>query len=154
MTPFQKKLDSHKRSATLHLLFKCSRLLNERAIATLPHRGPGKTPRAAHLALFPHIELAGGTRMTELAEKLGISKQAVGQLVDDLEQWGQVARVADPDDGRAKRVVFTDQGKSSMLDGLRHLKNVEDQLAHELGTDLIESLRGSLLVLHDHLLRG
>jgi len=150
MTDFARKLDAAKRSSTAHLLFKCARVLNERAIASLPMSG-GKRPRAAHLALFPHIELGKGTRVTELASKLGITKQAVGQLVDDLEGFGMVERTPDPDDGRAKRVCFTEHGESAMLDGLRHLKQVERELSRALGKETVAALHGALTKLHDHL---
>lgn len=151
VTDFERKLTAAKRSATLHLLFKCARLLNERAIASLGSARSPVQPRAAHLSLFPHIELDGGTRVTVLAEKLGITRQAVGQLVDDLEAMGAVARVPDPEDGRAKRVVFTPAGRKSMLDGLEHLKALEDELALVVGKRPMAALRKALLLLHDHL---
>ena len=140
-----------KRSSTLHVFFKCSRLLNERALASLPPRPLEMQPRAAHLSLFPHIELEGGTRVSDLAEKLGITRQAVGQLVDDLERMGAVERLPDPEDRRAKRVVFTSAGRQSMLDGLNHLKSLEGELREVLGEPLLRSFRKALLLLHDHL---
>lgn len=149
MKGFKQKLERAKRESTLQLLFKCSRLLNERAIATMPQSGDHLG--AAHLALFPHIELERGTRITELSEKLAVTKQAVGQLVDDLERMGIVIRQPDPDDGRAKRVAFTSQGKRSMLSGLKHLQNVEEQLAQGVGQDVVRELRSLLLIVHDHL---
>jgi DNA-binding MarR family transcriptional regulator len=148
---FSKKLEAAKRAATLHLLFKCSRLLNERAIASLPPSPPEVQPRPAHLSLFPHIELDGGTRVSDLAEKLGITRQAVGQLVDDLERMGAVERLPDLEDGRAKRVAFTSAGRRSMLDGLNHLKSLEGELSEVLGEPLLRSFRKALLLLHDHL---
>jgi len=151
MSRFRKQLETAKRSATLHLLFKCSRLLNERALASLPPSPTEIQPRAAHLSLFPHIEIDGGTRVSDLAEKLGITRQAVGQLVDDLERMGAVERLPDPDDGRAKRVAFTPAGRQSILDGLNHLKSLEGELSEILGEPLLRAFRKALLLLHDHL---
>ncbi len=151
MSYFSKKLEAAKRAATLHLLFKCSRLLNERAIASLPASPPEVQPRPAHLSLFPHIELDGGTRVSDLAERLGITRQAVSQLVDDLERMGAVERIPDLEDGRAKRVAFTSAGRQSMLDGLNHLKSFEGELREVLGEPLLRSFRKALLLLHDHL---
>jgi len=102
------------------------------------------------MALFPHIALEG-TRPSELAKRLGVSKQAVGQLVGELEAMGTVERRPDPDDGRAKRVVFTEHGLQSILQGLEHLRRVEAELAEAIGKDTMGSLREALLVLHDHL---
>jgi len=147
---FEDDLEQAKRASTAHLLFRCARLLNEQAIASMPVDPDVERPRAAHLALFPHIELHGGTRVTELASKLGITKQAVGQLVDDLEGMGMVQRRPDPEDGRAKRVCFTEQGRTGMLQGLAHLGRVDDQLVEILGPRAMAGLRRALLLLYDH----
>ena len=68
-------------------LFKAARLINEDAIARVRER-TGEPVRVAHTALLPHVDLEG-TRLTELARRMGVTKQAVGQLVDELEQMGQ-----------------------------------------------------------------
>lgn len=64
---------------------------------------------AAHIHITRHLPLQGA-RLTELAERAGMSKQAMGTLVDQCEAWGLVRREADPLDGRARRIVFTDTG--------------------------------------------
>lgn len=145
---FERKLAAAKRASTLHLLFQVARLQNERALNMVPE-APGPRSRAAHLSLLPHIDLGEGTRVTDLAEKLGITKQAVGQLVDDLEEMGAVARVPDPEDGRAKRVVFTENGRESMLRGLKHLIAMEPRIRQVLGPRLLKSFREALLLLLD-----
>ncbi len=149
MADFARTLEKAKRASTAHLLLKCARLVNELAFATLPSSAMGGSIRPAHLALYPHIELEGGTRVTDLAAKLGITKQAVGQLVDDLERFGAVERVPDSEDGRAKRVCFTEDGRSSMLEGVAHLKSLERNLTRALGRSTMKSLHDGLLALHD-----
>ena len=64
---------------------------------------------AAHVHITRHLGL-GGSRLTELAEAAGMSKQAMGVLVNQCEAWGLVRREADALDARAKRVVFTPDG--------------------------------------------
>ncbi len=64
---------------------------------------------AAHIHLTRHLSMQG-SRLTELAARAGMSKQAMGDLVDQCEAWGLVRREADPLDGRARRIVFTDTG--------------------------------------------
>lgn len=145
---FRRTLDDARRKSTAQLLFKCSRLLNELALEKLP-QGKAKI-RSSHTALFPYIRLEG-TRQTELARKVGISKQAVGQLIDDLEAWDLVTRQPDPDDRRAKRVVWTEHGRTSMMEGLAHLQEVERTLAEAVGEKPWQQLREGLLLLHDHL---
>ena len=149
---YRNQLESAKRQSTLQLLFKCARIVNERAVASLPVADPkAPRPRPAHMSLFPHIALEG-SRPSELARALGISKQAVGQLVDDLVEMGVVEKRPDPDDGRAIRVAFTDLGRQSILDGLRHLRTEEAKLSRAIGKAPMKQLREGLLALHDHLL--
>jgi len=64
---------------------------------------------AAHIHITRHLALQG-SRLTELAEAAGMSKQAMGKLVDQCEAWGLVTREDDPLDARARRVVFTPVG--------------------------------------------
>ena len=64
---------------------------------------------AAHIHITRHLALQG-SRLTELAQRAGMSKQAMGDLVDQCEAWGLVAREADPHDTRARRVRFTPTG--------------------------------------------
>lgn len=64
---------------------------------------------AAHIHITRHLPL-GGARLTALADAAGMSKQAMGDLVNQCEAWGLVERQADPLDARARRVVYTQQG--------------------------------------------
>jgi len=64
---------------------------------------------AAHVHITRHLGLQG-SRLTELAASAGMSKQAMGDLVNQCEAWGLVRREPDPKDGRARRIVFTDTG--------------------------------------------
>ena len=64
---------------------------------------------AAHIHITRHLALQG-SRLTELAQAAGMTKQAMGKLVDQCEAWGLVTREDDPLDARARRVVFTDTG--------------------------------------------
>ena len=64
---------------------------------------------AAHIHITRHLAL-GGSRLTDLAASAGMSKQAMGDLVNQCEAWGLVLRQDDPHDRRARRVVFTASG--------------------------------------------
>ena len=122
------RLAARKRASVGQLLFVAARLFNERAMARVQARVP--EARLAHTALLPHIDL-DGTRATEIARRAGITKQAVGQLVDEMVRLGMLARVPDPDDGRAQLVRFTDAGIEQLLTGL----DVLDLLEVDLGGD-------------------
>ena len=64
---------------------------------------------AAHVHITRHLALQG-SRLTELAQAAGMSKQAMGDLVDQCAAWGLVTRLADAHDARARRIVFTAAG--------------------------------------------
>ncbi|MEY4979312.1 MAG: hypothetical protein RLZZ352_1582 [Pseudomonadota bacterium] len=64
---------------------------------------------AAHIHITRHLAL-GGSRLTDLAQQAGMSKQAMGDLVNQCEAWGLVRREADEADARARRIVFTATG--------------------------------------------
>lgn len=136
-------LEATKRASIGHLLFRCARLLNERALARARAR-TGKPIRTAHTTLFPHIDLEG-TRLTDIAKRVGVSKQAVGQLVAELEEMGAVERVDDPEDGRAKLVRFTrSRGRLALFDGFELLAELESELEAELGARTMNDLRRAL----------
>lgn len=141
---FSERLEVAKRGSTLQLLFKAARLLDEEALRRIAAK-TGRPPlRRAHTALLPHIALEG-TRLTELATKLGVTKQAVSQLVDDLEAAGVVARVACPDDARAKLVTFTASGRARLFEGLAMLGTIEAELAEAIGAAQMRELRRVLV---------
>lgn len=81
---------------------------------------------AAHIHITRHLAV-GGSRLTELAHSAGMSKQAMGDLVDQCEAWGLVTREADPRDARARRVCFTPTG----LDWLQAFRDAVAQAEAE-----------------------
>lgn len=136
------KLEAEKAKSTVQLLFKAARLLNERAIAEARRR-MNKPVRLAHTALLPHVDLEG-TRLTDLADRLGVTKQAAGQLVDELVEMHLLERAADPTDARAKLVRFSARGRAALFEGLAVLGDIERELEALVGEK-------KLRVLHDAL---
>ncbi|WP_437608874.1 MarR family transcriptional regulator [Sorangium sp. So ce834] len=139
------ELERRKRASLGQLLLRSARLLDERAMARIARRGaPGV--RRAHTALMPYIDLEG-TRLTDLAERARVTKQAVGQLVEELEAMGVVERTPDPEDRRAKRVRFTPHGLKALLHGLGVLMDLEEELTRKLGEKQMASLKKGLAAL-------
>ena len=141
------KFEAIKRQSVAQLLFKCARLVNEHAIERVNQRATVSPPlRAAHTALFPHLN-AEGVRGADLAKKLGVTKQAVSQLVTELEEWGVVEQISDPQDGRAKLVRFTKKGEQAILRGLAVLGEIETELTDKIGKRRMQELHTALLAL-------
>lgn len=126
---------------TLELLFRAARIVNERAVARVQAAGGGL--RQAHTLLFPHIT-RDGIRLTELAAKLDVSKQAIGPLVDDLEAAKLVERVDDPADRRAKLIRWTPHGLRALDHGRGVLTAFEAELAGAVGKARMAALRDAL----------
>lgn len=128
------------------LLLQAARLLDERAIARInaaPGRPARVTVRPSHTRLFPHLSFEG-VRITELARRLGVTKQAVQPLVAELQDQGVVETVPDPTDGRARLVRFTPFGAQAMAHGLGVLAELEREVVEDLGEARVEALRDLL----------
>jgi DNA-binding MarR family transcriptional regulator len=78
---------------------------------------------------------------------MGITKQAVGQLLDDMEGFGVIERVPDPSDKRARIVRFTAAGREGLLVGLGVLVGIEGELARQVGEDTLDRLKDDLAAL-------
>ena len=138
------RLERRKQGSVGQLLMRAGRLYQQQAMARVLKRIPSAKP--AHTALFEHIDL-GGTRLTEIARRARVSKQAVGQLVDELEKQGLVERQPDPDDARAQRVCFTDAGLEQLVAGIDALDELELELGGDAGAMTLDRLRRDLVKL-------
>lgn len=144
-------LEREKRESLGQLLLKCARLFNERAMNRANALAEYPPLRPAHTNLFPHIDFAG-TRVVELARKVGISKQAVSQTVAELEQLRVVELVQDPTDARAKLVRFTAKGRDAIANGLHILGEIERELEPYVGSDQMRALYEGLRAMESALL--
>ena len=90
---------------------------------------------AAHVHVTRHLDLQG-TRLTELAQKAGMSKQAMGDLVDQCEAWGLVKREPDPRDARARQVQFTPTGLLWLQAFKDAVAQAEREFRQEVGQDV------------------
>ena len=124
------------------LLLRAQRDFDAALNARLRERGYPDV-RLAHSALFAHID-PEGTRSSELAERAGMTKQGMGQLVADLEKKGYIERVKDPEDGRARVVRLTKKGLRHVRDAREIIGEIEEAYARRLGDGRLETL-GAIL---------
>ncbi|MBG6076756.1 MarR family winged helix-turn-helix transcriptional regulator [Polaromonas sp. CG_9.11] len=90
---------------------------------------------AAHIHITRHLAL-GGSRLTDLANSAGMSKQAMADLVDQCDAWGLVKREPDLHDKRARRVVFTDSGLLWLDAFRRAVAQAESEFRQAVGDDV------------------
>lgn len=93
----------------------------------------------ARSSIIPYLDREG-TRQVVLVQRMGLSKQAVQQLVDDLESEGIIERCPDPDDRRAKIVKFTKKGLVAQADANRIKRKVETAFREKLGAEDFDKL--------------
>ena len=90
---------------------------------------------AAHVHITRHLQLQG-TRLSELAQRAGMSKQAMGDLVDQCEAWGLITREPDPRDARARLVRFTPTGLAWLQAFKDAVAQTEREFRSEVGAEV------------------
>ena len=104
--------------------------------------------RLVHHNVMAHIT-RDGIRLTELAERAGMTKQAMSELVLDLEELGYLRREPDPTDGRAKLIRLTKKGLAAVSAATLALRKMDTALDDRLPKDSLRALRRGLRVALD-----
>ena len=91
--------------------------------------------------------LGGGRHAVSLAADLGVTRQAVAQVVATLERDGYVRRVTDPGDARAKLVCLTPRGRAALRAMQASARATEDAWRQRLGAAQFAEFRAALLAL-------
>ncbi len=99
--------------------------------------------RLPHMAVLQYPGL-NGCRPQELAQRAGMSKQAMNQLLQSLGQLGYVTRTDAEDDGRARAVHFSKRGQAAWVRMCDLLIEIEAEWARALGEKRFETLKALL----------
>ena len=101
--------------------------------------------RVPHMAVlqFPGPD---GVRPGVLAERAGMSKQAMNQLLRSMEGFGYLARSDDPEEGRARIVRLTRRGRAAYAKILEILLEVEREWREQLGPRHFSQLKDLLVM--------
>lgn len=102
------------------------------ALSNLAARGQVS---AAHVHITRHVALEG-SRLTDLARQAGMTKQAMGDLVDQCEAWGLVRREPDPLDARGRIVRFTSAGLAWLQAFRDAVAQAEGEFRQEVGDEV------------------
>ena len=102
------------------------------ALAHLAARGK---LTASHIQITRHLPLSGCS-LTELAAHAGVTKQAMGKLVDQCAAWDLVLRTPAPRDARSIRVVFTPGGFHWLTAYQEAVQQAEAEFGSAVGSEV------------------
>lgn len=100
--------------------------------------------RVVHHTVMAHITYEG-LRLTELAERAGVTKQAMSELVSDLIKLGYLRSSPDPHDRRAKLITLTKRGRRAVEAALAAFDAMDRALVARMGIQQLRTLRRTLL---------
>lgn len=103
---------------------------------------------AQAVALVPLAN--GGLHASDLADRLGVTRQAVAQAIAALERHGYVSRAPDPVDARARIIELTTRGRQALRVMRSHAVDLEARWERVLGRQRLGELRESLQLLLVH----
>lgn len=138
----EQDLRRFRRTSIGQPLTEIAKDFQKRALAKFVERGhTGLQP--AHTSVILNLSLEG-MRLTELARRASMTKQGMGQLVDDMERLGYVERVPDPTDSRAKIVRFSEKGRRLVAHGVEIGDIIHGEYARLIGSGRLRILRDTL----------
>jgi DNA-binding MarR family transcriptional regulator len=125
------------------LLVGASRPVAERLNAAVARAGIGDVRSPYGFVIRALAQEPVG--LTELADRLGVTKQAAIKVVDEMEARGFLVRRPHPADRRAKVLVLTAKGQAMRKAALAESREMERELREELGDADVDALRRVLL---------
>ncbi len=124
------------------LFQRAARAYSELAIQKLESRGYADLS-LFHTALISNLDVKG-SHISAIAERAGMTKQAMGQIAKELEAKGLIQRVPDPADKRAVLLKFTEQGAQFLETAYQIKLEIETEYAEKIGEDNMLMLRALL----------
>lgn len=113
--------------------------------AALAESGFDDMPRnGAYLLARVHD---GRYAVADLTRGLGISKQAVSQLVDTMVTRGYIERRLDDDDRRRMQLTLTPRGEAAATVSWQAATRTDEELERRLSAEGVDALRAGLIAL-------
>jgi DNA-binding MarR family transcriptional regulator len=145
----QMALQARRWASLGRLLGFASGLFNYRVIEAVRALGFSDL-RQSHSHLMRSMQLEG-SRITALADRASITKQAMSGIVAEMEALGYVTTTVDPADGRAKLVTYTELGRQMVGAIVQSAEQVEGEYNRVLGERRAKQFRRSLEMLFEAL---
>ncbi len=134
---------NHRRENNLRQrLLRTSRIINTAIVAGL-HRSGFTQLSSTHTALLSNLDL-DGNGLTLVAQRAGISKQAMGRLADELVRLKYIKRTRSKTDRRAVKLEFTATGLDLMKQSFAIMDDIEKRCSQRIGKQRLHTLLTSL----------
>lgn len=133
-------------------LLKASRVVNNAIVTGLHQRG-FTLLRSTHTALLSNLDMTG-SNLTTVAQRAGMSKQAMGRVADELIKQGYIVSKPDTSDGRAVKLVFTSEGLELMEQSFQVLSEIEKRSVSRVGQEQYQIMLSCLNQIVDELVDG
>lgn len=136
-----RELEKHAEPLTV-LLETASQSFLRDLTARLRARGY-ETVTEPHLVLFGNLD-CGATHAAQIAQRMGVSRQAISKTLRELQELGFLRLEDDPGRRNQKLVVMVERGMQLALDARAELRRIEAEIADRIGTDAMAALRMAL----------
>jgi DNA-binding MarR family transcriptional regulator len=125
-----------------HLMDAFRREVNER-VRTMPLDGAPSAARSLRGSQIRLLSLtpSDGMRVTDLADRVGMTKQSLGEFATALEARGLLESVRDPADRRVRILRPTPDGLAAVEAGQRVIEQVEAEFRERVGAETWDALR-------------
>ena len=141
------ELRQYRNSKLYRSLTRTLRIYNRRLLDGLHARG-FEDFSPAFPALLSNLDLEG-TRIGVLAARAGVTRQAAGQLIIEIERCGYVQRRASRKDARATVVEFTKRGRELLATVFELVEEIESGFGEVVGSAQFERVRVGLARIAD-----
>lgn len=91
--------------------------------------------------VFLNLDFRDGSRIVDLAQANGLTKQAMSQIVAEIEKQGYIVKQEDPEDGRAKKIALTARGKQLIQDSMCAYDELEAEYQALIGAEKLAQLK-------------
>lgn len=124
------------------LLLLAFRWFDDSLLSTLKENGWPELSHSQSLVMA-HL-LRDPIRISELARRIGVSRQACQKSVRELERVGLVVTCVDPSNASAKLVALTESGKSNIEAAVNAFAEIETALSERIGQSAVSRMRKAL----------
>jgi len=140
----REEFEQLKSSCIGHTLIKAGRVYNDYAFNSFKETIGDDDLKPSHLNLFSYIPFTG-ISVVELAKKVGVSKQAISVLVNELIDKDVLMKKEHPTDKRSSLICFNEESSEGIYQGMNILKELDQDLVKIMGKANTKIVLNSLL---------